>query len=71
MVIVLNEAGPNWKGRKGFITAELVKQEVPDYKERMFYACGPPIMVQLMGKAINELGLPTEKLKVESLAGHN
>ncbi len=70
MVVVLNEASPNWGGHRGFITAELVKQEVPDCKERVFYACGPPIMVQLMGKVIIELDLPIEQLKVESLAGH-
>lgn len=70
VVIVLSEASSNWKGKVGFITADLVKAEVPDYKERVFFACGPPVMVQAMQKLIGNLGLPSSQLKLEALAGH-
>lgn len=70
VIFVLNEAGSKWKGKVGFITADLLKNEVPDFKDRVFYACGPPVMVTAMGKVIADLGLPSTQLKFESLAGH-
>jgi glycine betaine catabolism B len=70
VIPVLNEPNPNWKGKVGFVTADLIKQEVPDYKDRVIYACGPPIMVAAMQKVVAALGLPEAQLKLESLVGH-
>jgi ferredoxin-NADP reductase len=70
VVFILNEASNGWKGITGVIDAELVKKEVPDYKERVFYACGPPPMVQAMEKLIRDLGLPLTQLRVEAFTGH-
>jgi ferredoxin-NADP reductase len=70
VISVLAESSPNWKGKVGFVTAELIKQEVPDFKDRVFYACGPPAMVAAMQKVVAALGLPETQLKLESLAGH-
>lgn len=70
VIVVLSEAGSGWKGKVGFINADLIKTEVPDYKERVFFACGPPGMIVAMEKVVGELGLPKEQLKLESFAGH-
>ncbi len=64
------EPGPDWKGKVGIITADLVRQEVPDFKDRVFYACGPPGMVIAIQKVVAMLGLPETQLKLESLVGH-
>ncbi len=70
VVFILNEASNAWKGATGVINAEMVKKEVPDYKERVFYVCGPPPMVQAMEKLIKDLGLPPAQLKLEAFTGH-
>jgi ferredoxin-NADP reductase len=70
VIVVLSEAGSGWKGKVGFINADLIKTEVPDYKERLFFACGPPGMIVAMNKVVGELSLPQEQLKLESFAGH-
>jgi len=70
LIPVLNEPSPNWKGKTGFVTSDLIRQEVPDFKDRMFYACGPPVMVAAMQKVVAALGLPETQLKLESLVGH-
>lgn len=70
VVFILNEASNGWKGVTGVIDAELVKKEVPDYKERVLYVCGPPPMVQAMEKLIRDLGLPLTQLKLEAFTGH-
>jgi len=70
VVFILNEASNAWKGATGVIDAELVKKEVPDYKERVFYVCGPPPMVQAIEKLIRDLGLPQTQLRLEAFIGH-
>ena len=70
IVFTLNQAPPDWKGAVGIINVDLVKKELPDYKETIFYTCGPPPMVEAMKKLIEELGLPAEKLKLELFTGY-
>ncbi len=70
IIYILNEASPGWTGKVGFVTADLIRQEVPDFKERVFYACGPPVMISAMQKLVTALGLPETQLKLESLVGH-
>ena len=70
VVFVLNEASSGWKGATGLITAEMTKKEIPDYKETVFYTCGPPAMVEIMEKLIEQLGLPKTQLNREYFAGY-
>jgi ferredoxin-NADP reductase len=70
VVFILSEATSGWKGATGFINAELVKKEIPDYKETVFYTCGPPAMVEAMEKLVESLDLPKTQLKREYFAGY-
>ena len=70
IVFTLNQATSEWKGPTGLITAEMIKKEIPDYKETVFYTCGPPAMVQIMGKLVEQMGLPKARLKREYFTGY-
>lgn len=70
LVFTVNEPNGDWKGYVGNITPEMVKKEIPDYKERIFYACGPPGMVQAMINLMKEIGLPETQLKLEYFGGY-
>ena len=70
VIFILSEAASGWKGATGFINAELVKKEIPDYKQTVFYTCGPPPMVEAMEKLVESLGLPKTQLKREYFAGY-
>jgi len=70
VVFILNEAISGWKGATGIINADIVKKEIPDYKETVFYTCGPPPMVEVMEKLIESLGLPKTQLKREYFSGY-
>jgi ferredoxin-NADP reductase len=70
VVFILNEASNEWKSATGIIDAEMVKKEIPDYEETVFYACGPPAMVETMGKLVEQLGLPKTQLNREYFAGY-
>jgi ferredoxin-NADP reductase len=70
LVLMVNEPTTQWKGLTGIINAEIVKHHLPDYKETMFYTCGPPPMVEAMEKLVINLRLPKENLKREYFTGY-
>jgi ferredoxin-NADP reductase len=70
VVFTVNEPESGWKGAVGVINADMVKREIPDYLETMFYTCGPPAMVEVMEKLVESLGLPKTQLKREYFAGY-
>ena len=67
---VLSQASNNWNGLSGTINADLIRNQIKDFHDRVFFACGPPGMIAAMKNVISDLGLPTTQLKLESLTGH-
>jgi len=70
LVFIVNQAPPDWKGATGIINTELIKQHLPDYKENIFYTCGPPPMVEAMEILVESLEISKEKLKREYFSGY-
>jgi|WetSurMetagenome_2_1015567.scaffolds.fasta_scaffold12325_3 glycine betaine catabolism B len=60
-----------WKGATGIITADMIRQELPDFKKNVFFTCGPPPMVKAMETIIQSLGLPKEQTKQEYFTGYS
>jgi len=60
-----------WKGRTGYIDDTMIKEEIPDYAERIFYICGPPRMVEsLIDILNNKLGIEENRIKRENFVGY-
>jgi ferredoxin-NADP reductase len=70
IVFTVSEAQTDWKGKVGRINADMIKQELPDFAEYIFYACGPPPMVKAMQTLVEGIGLSKEKLKIEYFTGY-
>lgn len=57
--------------RVGFITKDIVMDDLPDYADRKFFICGPPAMVDAMKRILLEgLGLSKECIIEESFKGY-
>jgi ferredoxin-NADP reductase len=68
---VLCETEPGFKCTVGLINSGVIKNEVPDYRQRKFYLCGPPQMVEAMRKMLaGELGVCGEKIITENFQGY-
>ena len=67
---MVTQPSPDWKGATGIISAEMIRQELPDFRENVFFTCGPPAMVQAMETIIQGLGMPKEQLKKEYFTGY-
>ena len=53
----------------GFIDADLIKREMPDYTERTYYISGPRSMVVKFEKVLAELGIAKAKIKTDFFPG--
>lgn len=53
----------------GFIDANLIKREMPDYAERLFYISGPRRMVVKFEQILAELGIEKRRIKTDFFPG--
>jgi glycine betaine catabolism B len=66
---VAEDAGQYSNMHSGFIDADLIMREMPDYKERMFYISGPRAMVVRFQKVLAELGIAKTRIKTDFFPG--
>ncbi len=59
----------NWNGRTGRINEQMIKEEVPDYRERLFYLSGPRFMVTGFEEVLKRMGVSRGKIKVDYFPG--
>ncbi|MHB1769930.1 MAG: FAD-dependent oxidoreductase [Minisyncoccota bacterium] len=53
----------------GMVDAPLIKSEIPDYRERLFYLSGPPGMVSSMKRILLSLGVSRFSIKTDYFPG--
>ena len=58
VVYVITEPRPSWTGRRGFITADMVADELGDPSRWTYYVVGPPPMIAAMDKVTEQLEYP-------------
>jgi len=55
---------------QGFISADIITREVPDLKNAIFMASGPPVMVEAMQKNLAGLGAAQEQIRSDVFLGY-
>ncbi len=55
----------DWDGLKGRINQEMLNSLIKDLNNKIFYLCGPPLMVLDISKVLQSLGVNKEKIKIE------
>lgn len=64
-LVLSDEPSPDWKGPRGFVTAELLHANVPDLVSRRVHLCGPPPMMEAVKRELRKLGFPEAQLRTE------
>lgn len=59
-----------WKGKVGRVDAKMIAEEVPEYKERIYYLSGPHVMVSAFEKTLKELGVRGSQIKKDFFPGY-
>jgi glycine betaine catabolism B len=70
VIHVITNATPDWKGYSGFITADIIRQELASPAEWTYYVVGPPPMIKAMDKVLEQLEIPQAQTVVESFVGY-
>ena len=70
VVHTLTRADDDWQGCRERICDSMIVREIPDYKDYMFYLCGPPVMLDSMVSMLDSLGIPKSRVKQESFVGY-
>ena len=55
--------------RVGFVNEEMIKKEVPDYADRMFYISGPHIMITAFETTLSKMGVKSSNIKTDFFPG--
>ncbi len=67
-VTLTRDHGTSWPGERGRISSELLNRVVPRLSERRVHVCGPQEMNESMIQMLHELGVPDERIRLESFA---
>lgn len=63
-------SGADWKGRRGRIDENMIREYCNDLQNTPFYICGPPGMVNAMLELLINIGVPGPNVKVERFVGY-
>jgi ferredoxin-NADP reductase len=63
--LVISEPPPGYEGLSGFLSADLVADQIGDVQGKTFYICGPNLMYDFCLSSLAELGVPRHKIKRE------
>lgn len=54
---------------RGFITADMIEAEIPDFRDRIFYISGPHPMVSAIEKILRHMGVPRRRIRTDFFPG--
>lgn len=59
----------SWTGKVGFIDQKMIQEEIPDWKDSLFYISGPHSMVNVFEKVLKQMGIGGNKIKIDFFPG--
>lgn len=70
VVNVLSAPSEGWDGHRGYITADIIRQELADPSSWTYYVSGPPPMVEAMRSALGAFDIPRKQMVLENFEGY-
>lgn len=72
VIYVLTDATkipPDWKGATGYVNADMIRKEVPNYREALFYISGPHTMITAFEETLEKMDIPNSRIKTDFFPG--
>lgn len=71
VVYTITESIPyGWRGRTGYITADVIREEIPDLADHIFYLSGPQPMVSAFVTMLSDIGIARDRIKTDYFPGY-
>jgi ferredoxin-NADP reductase len=64
------EETPDWRGKRGHFTAQILEKWLPDLRTPVFYLAGPAGGVASMRLTLNAAGVSDDEIRTEEFAGY-
>ncbi|MDB5163746.1 MAG: oxidoreductase [Candidatus Saccharibacteria bacterium] len=61
---------PDWRGSTGFVSAEMIRTQVPDFSERVYYISGSHALVSAVQDYLHSLGVASSHIKTDFFPGY-
>jgi len=71
VVNTVSRPDPFWRGVSGRINAEMIREHMPDYNDRIIYISGPQKMVDSVLDLLKELKVPESQIRKEYFHGYD
>ena len=65
VTITRQEVNDSWKGRKGRVDLNLLKENIEDIENSIYYLCGPKDFVHSIIEMLESLGVKKEQIKTD------
>ena len=65
VTITRQEVNDSWKGRKGRVDLNLLKENIEDVENSIYYLCGPKDFVHSIIEMLESLGVKKEQIKTD------
>lgn len=62
--------GSPWKHEQGRVDEGMIRKYVSEIDRPIFYAVGPPGMVEAMDRLLQGMGIPTDRIRTEKFDGY-
>ncbi len=66
----IEKSKQRWQGKTGYINREMMQESVSDLSAPIYYLAGPPLMVNVILKALDELGVAETQIRMEEFEGY-
>jgi ferredoxin-NADP reductase len=71
LIHVVQRPGGRLKAYPGFVTADIIRREVPDLAAPAFLVSGPPVMVKAVESQLASLGVNPEQIRTDRFLGYS
>ncbi|HEV8383447.1 MAG TPA: FAD-dependent oxidoreductase [Candidatus Acidoferrales bacterium] len=65
-----DQSSQPWHGETGYLKTETIAKNVGSLIGPIYYAAGPPVMVEAMRKMMTAAGVPADDLRTEDFSGY-
>ena len=64
------EPDSKWSGLTGRLSPDMIRNACKGWEKASYYVVGPPNMADAMKQTLNDMNIPTDRVKVELFAGY-
>lgn len=67
--LLFSQPDPEWRGARGHINRDFIREAIPETEEHVFFLCGPPPFMDAARRILTEMGVEAKHIRQETFGG--